>query len=1378
MRKRQWPFPAQALLLALVLAWSELRNSQPFELLPGSRYNLSSGISISVALNDTAASISTSTGLQLAGTVSGTSQLLLSASTPGACSTSLLALTKLLCSAQAEFTGVKLTSTLLNIKQWTYQSLSLNNFSIACPGVQSATPAIVTCAGTTVSRNETLFAAVTSLQAQHDNVTIYLIPGRFYHIVPAFGWGTPQNATQLYRNVSLIGSDVHELAWIDFRAEPTTLNISQTAVLYLCGLLHLSNAHRRVGITNMIFGPDNAFPSSSFIGNLWNIQRPATTSTRIVIRDNIMVYPADVQTYLSYWYARYLSPIASISSTAQWVANNNGLFTLDDFQLALSNNPASNDIINVVKKYSNIMVYNMTQVSASEQYPLLPPIQQTGILQWGLDPYAAVPSAMSSCNPSQLAGGLSFTTAQPYVIQVCNVRMVNSSANGSSLPPSPVSSPPSPPPQRQGPGTFPFSVSIPARVSMYWQGHPLRSLAVDMVGQAESVVLGLGSQLTIRNLTLLNTATQPASARSASPDPLQDFSTALWALGNISSDSSVTLDLVTLFIPQQELALLHLFASGASTCGCSLSSNTQATLSRIFDASLVSSQTNTSLVFARIRFLRWSGTRVTLTSDASSTPFALLPGTPLAAVTFYPASSGRSKPDLRWVVPVSVLGGLLGLAGLLGAVWLWRRSATRRMHMQAQLDLAQETGLQPLHPKPGFRHNSQGSSWVPGSDGVTGSQAGVDKVAFQASSDLLGFLWESADAHKEGNGSQTWMDLLPDDPDSQLAEQAQQLVTGYTHGNDPFGRQGADPDIQVPTSNGGELAAEAALSLPAVEGAGPLVPPAPLDLLFVGRISHHEADKGVPIAGANTLGALPGNCLPPATVSEKSAVRLSSFGTSSIGSGASRMEESSMAMMSDSFDRPGSEYGDWRNLGAESDKLLMQAKCDVGQGGRLTISDVLGAGAHGVVYRGEWRGRPVAVKCLLFQEHRIHTKRQALQEAAINTKLAHPNIVNTYTFDLRAVGTNNDMLVAKSALEKKDGHMSIAEDQAVAGDWKMYIVQEYCDGGHLKRAVDSAALTEDGSTPNLLAVVNMALDIACGVQHIHSKNIIHGDLSPANILLKLDDSRPGCLKAVAKVGDFGLSHMSKDGQSHVSNVRQGTPFYTAPEVLMEGRLTKAADVYSFGVILHELYCGQPAWRRRHRSNQPASQRVAGSSGQQGDSYNRQDTQPTTPTELSGSDTAPPGQTNCSSHTSSSAATAKLPSATHRTVDMDSAGNSSKAPASAGCEPATSSAPPEGPQVAPTTTTTPAAVAPSPPAAVLHHPTTTQATLRALQRYAMAPDQFRSCPLRFPDSCPQWYARLAAACMSSQLEMRPKLFDVVKLLLVQQQELVKALAANK
>jgi serine/threonine protein kinase len=78
--------------------------------------------------------------------------------------------------------------------------------------------------------------------------------------------------------------------------------------------------------------------------------------------------------------------------------------------------------------------------------------------------------------------------------------------------------------------------------------------------------------------------------------------------------------------------------------------------------------------------------------------------------------------------------------------------------------------------------------------------------------------------------------------------------------------------------------------------------------------------------------------------------------------------------------------------------------------------------------------------------------------------------------------------------------------------------------------------------------LQIALDIACGVSHIHSKNIIHGDLSPANVLLKTDENRVGILKAVAKVGDFGLSRTIAAGKDAISGVRQGTPFYTAPEV--------------------------------------------------------------------------------------------------------------------------------------------------------------------------------------------------------------------------------------
>ena len=56
--------------------------------------------------------------------------------------------------------------------------------------------------------------------------------------------------------------------------------------------------------------------------------------------------------------------------------------------------------------------------------------------------------------------------------------------------------------------------------------------------------------------------------------------------------------------------------------------------------------------------------------------------------------------------------------------------------------------------------------------------------------------------------------------------------------------------------------------------------------------------------------------------------------------------------------------------------------------------------------------------------------------------------------------------------------------------------------------------------------------------------------------------------------DFGLSVRMQAGQSHISNMRRGTPFYTAPEVMSKGNMTKAADTFSYGVMLWEMvrYC--------------------------------------------------------------------------------------------------------------------------------------------------------------------------------------------------------------
>ncbi|PNH10495.1 Serine/threonine-protein kinase ULK3 [Tetrabaena socialis] len=75
-------------------------------------------------------------------------------------------------------------------------------------------------------------------------------------------------------------------------------------------------------------------------------------------------------------------------------------------------------------------------------------------------------------------------------------------------------------------------------------------------------------------------------------------------------------------------------------------------------------------------------------------------------------------------------------------------------------------------------------------------------------------------------------------------------------------------------------------------------------------------------------------------------------------------------------------------------------------------------------------------------------------------------------------------------------------------DWRLYIVQEYCDGGPLRKLVQARYLVSELTGPNMPVICQVALELAQALAHLHSKNIIHGDLNPNNVLLKRDVSSP------------------------------------------------------------------------------------------------------------------------------------------------------------------------------------------------------------------------------------------------------------------------------
>ncbi|KAG2140936.1 kinase-like domain-containing protein [Suillus bovinus] len=109
--------------------------------------------------------------------------------------------------------------------------------------------------------------------------------------------------------------------------------------------------------------------------------------------------------------------------------------------------------------------------------------------------------------------------------------------------------------------------------------------------------------------------------------------------------------------------------------------------------------------------------------------------------------------------------------------------------------------------------------------------------------------------------------------------------------------------------------------------------------------------------------------------------------------------------------------------------------------------------------------------------------------------------------------------------------------------------------------------------------LDMSRQIASGLKYLHEKDIVHGDLTPTNILINSDDKL--CL------ADFGLSMiLAQSGNPTFNSCHAGNVRWMAPEMVAlpdsEGeptKPTKPADVYSHGCIMLQLLCGQQPYFR-------------------------------------------------------------------------------------------------------------------------------------------------------------------------------------------------------
>jgi len=200
---------------------------------------------------------------------------------------------------------------------------------------------------------------------------------------------------------------------------------------------------------------------------------------------------------------------------------------------------------------------------------------------------------------------------------------------------------------------------------------------------------------------------------------------------------------------------------------------------------------------------------------------------------------------------------------------------------------------------------------------------------------------------------------------------------------------------------------------------------------------------------------------------------------------------------------------------------------------RYEILEVLGTGGMAVVYKARCHrlNRLVAIKILKDEFSRDEEFRRRFHaEGEAVAMLSHPNIVQVF-----------DVSTSENA---------------------NFIVMELIDGISLKQYMEKKGVL------NWKETLHFSMQIGKGLEHAHSRGIVHRDIKPHNIMVLKNGS--------VKVMDFGIARVMNKSNT-LTKEALGSVHYISPEQAKGGHTDNRSDLYSLSVVMYEMMAGRPPY---------------------------------------------------------------------------------------------------------------------------------------------------------------------------------------------------------